>query len=499
MPRKLRKPRKPRTSSAFVRRRRRALRYAKYAFELVSRAGYNVGGKKLRDYQHTGVLDILDWAIKDLSGRLLFVVPPGGGKTLVSAVLLRLLVTSGLRVLVIAHRREIIGQHYDHLLGCGLKPEMLGIIMGNDKRANPKAPIQIASIDTLSRRRSEWPIADVVVTDEAHRDASDSRRKLRNHYAKAFRLGITATPHRLDGRGLSADFDEMIEGSTMSALIADGYLSAPKTFTVPEALLPDMRRVSIQRGDYETNALSRAVCKKSLIGGIVAHWLRLAEGRATVVFAASVKHSKRIASAFRKAGVAAAHLDGDMSDAKRDEILGMLDRGELSVVSCVNVLAEGWDCSRCKCVIQARPTMSLNLHIQQIGRCMRPWESIVPLVLDHAGNTMFHGLAQMDQSWWLEVPTRKDARAPTVKTCKTCCAIATISMTSCPECMAPFPVRERVPEETTGILQEYVPTKEDMKTDLEHIRRFAKERELSEEWVQRVFAAKYGHDGKVAA
>lgn len=478
-------------SFASARRKRQALRSAKKMFELVSRVGH-IGNKKLYDYQHAGVLEILDWAIKNPSGRLLFVVPPGGGKTLISAVLLYLTVIAGLRVLVVAHRREIIGQHYQHLLDCGLKPTMIGVVMRNDKRTNPQAPIQIASIDTLSRRKNQWPIADIVVTDEAHRDASNSRRELRSHYDQAFRLGITATPHRIDGRGLDADFDEMIEGSTMSALIADGHLSSPKTFTVPDDLLPDVRGVPIRRGDYAQHALSRAVCKKQLIGGIVAHWLRLAEGRTTVVFAASVKHSKRIVAAFKKAGIAAAHLDGKTSKDQREAILGALERGELSIVSCANVLAEGWDCRRCKCVIQARPTISLNLHIQQIGRCMRPWRSVVPLVLDHAGNTVFHGLAQMDQSWWLEASTRSDARAPTAKVCKHCHHVVALSTTACPECHAPFPVHNRVPEEVPGALREYVPTQEEMEADLEHIRKFAKERGLSEKWVQRVFLAKHG-------
>jgi len=452
------------------------------------------GSMVLRDYQVSGVRDILDWATTRPDGRLLFVVPPGGGKTLIVATTLRLLVAVGLKILVVAHRREIIGQHYDHLIACGMDPSMVGVIMGSDERSNPDAFVQIASIDTLNRRRNRWPDVQVVVTDEAHHDASDTRRRLRAHYGHAFRLGITATPHRLDGRGLAADFDEMIVGSTMSALIAARYLATPRTFTVPEELLPDVRRVPISRGDYELVALSRAVCRRNLIGGIVEHQQRLATDLATIVFAASIQHSKLIAKAFRAAGVLAEHLDGDVAPGDRDAMLAAFDRGLLQIISCCNILAEGWDSGRCKCIVQARPTMSLNLHIQQVARCIRCWKGVVPVVLDHAGNALVHGLAHADQSWVLEEPLSGLApRKAAVKVCPNprCCALLPTSCKTCPECGTTILEKERVPEEIPGKLREYVPTRADMNVDLERIRQFAQGKGLSEDWVQKVFAAKY--------
>lgn len=445
-----------------------------------------------RPYQFAAVLGVLDWSTRHPTGRILLVVPPAGGKTLIVASLLRAVAAAGLRALVVVHRRELVEQHCKHLELCGLPSESIGIIMAGDKRQNADAPIQVASIDTLNRHRGRWPDAQIVVTDEAHRDASDTRRALRAHYANALRLGITATPHRLDGRGLALDYDEMIIGATVSALIADGYLAAPKTFTVPLESLPDLRRVRIIHGDYDRRALSRAASRKSLIGALPAHWKLHADGLSTVVFAASVRHSKRIVEAFRKAGVTAAHIDSRTPVRERAEILQRFAQGEIMVVSSVDVLAEGWDCLRCKCVIQARPTLSFNLHIQQTGRAMRVWNGVVPIILDHAGNAVVHGLPQMDVPWSLESPSRDASPMSSVRVCKTCYAVMPSTAEICTECATAFPKRERTLDEKPGVLREYVISEEDKAADLEQIRLFASSKGLDEVWVQHVFHAKYG-------
>ena len=446
-----------------------------------------------RDYQIEGVRDSLDWAVSNPCGRLLFVLPPGGGKTLVVAIFLRLCVAAGLKVIIVAHRREIIDLHWKTLLRCGLDPSMIGVIMSGDERRNPDAFVQIASIGTLNRMK-KWPDAQVIVTDEAHHDASERRHAFRAHYSSSFRFGITATPDRLDGRGLAGEFDHMIVGSTTSALIMDGYLAMPKTFTVPEELLPDTRLVPIRLGEFQARALSRIVCRRNLVGAIVEHWFRLAGGRTTVVFAAGIKHSKLIVAAFKRAGVLAKHLDGKTPLGERDAMLADLGSGRLQVVSCCDVLAEGWDLDRCKCVVLARPTMSLNLYLQQASRGMRPWRGVVPLILDHAGNAIFHGLAEADQSWRLEEGVSRAARAPAVRICSNseCKRVVSASCQACPECGTKFREKDRVPKEVPGQLREYVPSHADVKADLEHIKQFAARKNLGDDWVQKVIVAKYG-------
>lgn len=446
----------------------------------------------LRPYQVTAVENTLDYALEHPTGRLLLVCPPGGGKTLITATVLRLMaIENKFSGLVLAHRREMVDHHYEHLLQCDIPAEMLGIIMGLDRRRNASASIQVASVDTLNRRNK--PPAHVVVSDEAHRDASQGRRKLRALYPNAFRLGVTATPHRLDGKGLREDYDEMITVSSISELIADGYLAAPKAFTVPTELLPDLKGVKILAGEYEADTLDKAVNHRMLVGGVVEHWLRIARNRRTVVFAASIEHSKHIVARFIEAGVVAAHLDQHVSNTERAAILARLEAGTLKIVSCVNILAEGWDCPPVKCVVQARPTKSLNLHIQQTGRGMRPWNGIVPLILDHAGNIMEHGLPQMDRDWSLdgEVKRKGNGRGP-VKVCDHCMALVPAGVHVCPECSEPFPIASRVLEETSDNLEVYQLSAADHLAEWERILKFSKRKKFTEQWARRVFEAKYG-------
>lgn len=454
----------------------------------------------LRPYQAQAVEKVLDYALEHPTGRLLLVCPPGGGKTLIVATLLRLMaVENSLRGLVVAHRREMVDHHYRHLLKCGISEALLGVIMGLDVRENHEAPIQVASVDTLNRRNK--PHAQVLVSDEAHRDASKSRRKLRALYPDAFRLGVTATPHRLDGKGLRADFDDMIVVATISELIVDGFLAAPKIFTVPLDLLPDLKGVRTLAGEYEPESLEKVVNRKALVGGIVEHWKRIARNRRTVAFAASIAHSKHIVDQFKLSGVPAAHLDQHASTSERAGILRSLETGELRIVSCVNILAEGWDLPSCKCVIQARPTMSLNLHIQQTGRCMRPWEAVVPLILDHAGNVMQHGLPQMDREWTLDglVERGEPGRAP-CKVCHNCGSVVPAGVRECPECANPFEHTPAVLEETHGTLTEFKMTEADKQAEMDRLRTFATEKGFSdaEKWARQVYQAKFGEPASVA-
>jgi DNA repair protein RadD len=447
----------------------------------------------LYPHQADTVEKILDYEAKHPHGRLLVVGPPGVGKTLITAITLRRLAFErDLPGLVVAHRREMINHHYEHLVRCDIDPSMLGIIMGNDRRTNPRALIQIASIDTLNRR--DKPDAKVIFTDEAHRDASRSRRKLRKLYPEAFRVGITATPTRLDSKGLAEDFDDMILVSSMSELIAGRYLSAPRIFTVPDELLPDISQVRTRAGEYDANDLNKAVNRRALVGGLVEHWLRRADNRRTVTFAASIEHSKYIAEQFTSAGIASAHLDQEASDMERLEMLSKLKSGDLRMISCVNILAEGWDCLPCKCVILARPTKSLTLHIQQSTRCMRPWEAVVPLILDHAGNMIRHRiLPHVDRQWSLDPEKATGQGEAPVKACSSCDAIVAAGFHECPSCGHPFDHAPPILEELEGTLVEYKMTESAKRREMSRLRKFALERGFADAdgWARRVYQATY--------
>lgn len=424
------------------------------------------------------------------------VMPPGGGKTALMAYVLRMLAAEqGLSGLVWAHRRELVGQAYDHLVECGVPPAMVGVVMAGDKRENRSAPIQVASVDTLRAR--EKPLADIIVSDEAHRDASDGRRRLRALYPDAFHLGLTATPIRLDGRGLREDYDEMLVAAQPSELIAEGWLAAPMIYTVPTELLPDLKGVKKRGGDFREDELEARSNRRALVGGIVDHWQRRAEGRRTIVFPVGIKHSRAIVARFQAAGVAAEHLDGETSLAERVRILAGLRSGSIPVVSSCGVLSEGVDAPEVKCVVLARATQSLGLFIQQCGRALRPWEGVTPVVLDHAGNTIGqkHWAPHADREWSLDSAKSNVAgRSAAMKACPSCLVVIGAGCASCPGCKAPLVVAPAEPVEKGGELVEFRAnfSAEEKTAELARLRSLAAARGFREGWAERVYEAKFG-------
>jgi DNA repair protein RadD len=448
----------------------------------------------LRPYQQRAVQDILGYACEHLSGRLLIVLPPGGGKTAIMAeVLKQMAAEQGLRGLAWAHRRELVVQMWSHLVACGVPEEMIGVVMAGDPRVRPDALIQVSSVETIQRR--EKPPADIVVSDEAHRDASVGRRKLRAAYPDALHVGFTASPVRLAGGGLRKDYDHMLVVAQPSELIADGYLAAPIIYTVPPELLPDVGRVRRRGGDFELDELERATNKRALIGSIVEHWQRLAEGRRTIVFPVGIRHSKAIVARFRDAGVAAEHLDGETPTSKRVAMLADLAAGRIKVVSSCGVLSEGVDIPSVKCVVMARPTESLPLVIQQGGRCMRPWEGVTPLILDHAGNVVRqrHGAPHADRPWSLDAPKRTGGGITPMKPCASCGMVVYAALRTCPGCGNSFDASPVEPTEATGTLVKYDLgwTTEQKSKELQRLQAFAMTRSIPTEWVERVYRAKF--------
>lgn len=444
-----------------------------------------------RPYQAETVSKAIAYATENIRGRLLIVCPPGGGKTLIAALIMRALASDqGLRALAWAHRRELVGQMRDHLVECGIPEAMIGVVMAGDKRHNPSAPIQVGSVDTLRHR--DKPLADVVISDEAHRDASDGRRALRALYPDAFHCGFTATPIRLDGRGLKSEYGEMIIAAQPSELIAEGWLAAPTIYTVPPELLPDLKGVRKVGGDFQVGALETATNKRALVGNIVEHWQRLAEGRRTIVFPVGIKHSHAIVARFKAAGVRAEHIDGDTPN--RYTIIKRLSEGQVQVVSSCGVLSEGTDVPAVKCIVSARPTASLALAIQQAGRGLRPWRGVRPLILDHSGNytRQKHGFPHADHSWSLDPSkARTGGEAPT-KSCSGCGLVVASAAAICPGCGAVLASPQTPPEEVPKDLQIAGASEEEKRAEIGRLRAFAAKRGFHDGWVEKVYQAKFG-------
>lgn len=378
----------------------------------------------LRDYQ----LRAIDMVRARAHDRPLLVVGTGAGKTTIAAEIIRRTTERGKRSIFLVHRRELVDQAVDRLAQFGIKAGR--ILAGHPERRDRL--VQVASIPTLLRRE-HWP-ADVCFVDEAAHAVSDSWRKIIARYDGSLVIGLTATPIRLDGRGLGDLFGCIVEPVTTRELIDRGYLVEPRVFAPPV----DLRGIKVRAGDYDIPQLAERMSK--LVGSITREWQRWAPGQSTVAFAVNVEHSRAIVAAFEAIAVRAAHVDYSMAHKPRAKVLRDLREGRLDLVSQVQLLSEGWDLPTLQCAILARPTKSLALFRQMVGRVMRPPGPVV--VIDHAGNHHEHGLVTDPIVWTLDTTKKKPtSTAPAVRTCLECYAVIPPGAETCPACGAPIPIR----------------------------------------------------------
>jgi len=381
-----------------------------------------------------------------LGRRPVLVLPTGSGKTrLATHGILQPTVARGHRVLWLAHRIELIQQAADDIRLAGITP---GILKAGVK-PDPAAAVQVASVQTLVRRQP--PPAHVVIVDEAHHTRSKTYGRVLEHYPEAFVIGLTATPQRLDGRGLGAVFGAIVEVVTTEQLIADGYLCGFRYYA-PSA--PDLSGVRTRAGEFDRGGAASAMVH--LTGDLVEHYRRHLDGKRALVFGVRVDHSKAITDQFLSAGIPAEHLDGTTPAAERSAALDRFRCGETLVLSNVDLFDEGFDVPDCQGVIVARPTKSLTKHRQMIGRCMRPkQDGSQAVILDHAGNIDRHGLHTDPVEWSLDGRKRPQEVAPGYRTCKECFAVAPRSAQSCPLCGAVFHVEPNPPpKHQVGDLEE---------------------------------------------
>ena len=402
----------------------------------------------LRPYQAAGI-EALRSHVRAGRSRVLLQLPTGGGKTVVAAAIIASARQNfGARVLFFAHRLELINQTVRQLARWGVVD--VGVMRGDDARTNPSAPVQIATVQTLARRT--LPEADIVFVDEAHRAAGATYKRVIEAYPNATIVGLSATPCRLDGKPLGDIFQAIELGGTYRELIADGFISEPIVYSTRTP--PDLSRVHTRAGDYAEDELEAAMMTPHVVGCVVGEWQAHAEGRRTVVYCVTVAHSREIVRRFVEAGIAAEHLDGTTPEAERAAILARVENGETLVVANCAVLTEGWDCPPVKAVVMARPTKSLSLYMQCVGRALRPWEGLTPIVLDHGGNVDRHGMPTIDRTWSLIDTPQIDKAKAEYHVCKGCYAY--VRKNPCELCGYLAPVAPREIREEPGRALEVV-------------------------------------------
>jgi superfamily II DNA or RNA helicase len=252
------------------------------------------------------------------------------------------------------------------------------------------------------------PPADLIVVDECHHCPANSYQTIIDAYPDAIILGLTATPCRGDGRGLGGIFQTIIETPQVAELVEKGFLVKTRVYA---PVIPDLKGVRIQAGDYAENQLADRMDRPQLIGDIVTHWHKYGEGRRTVAFAVNVAHSIHMRDEFIKSGVHAEHIEGTTPKDERDATLARLASGEVELVTNCMVLTEGWDMPEVGCCILARPTKKMGLYRQMIGRVLRPAPNKADaIILDHSGAVFKHGFAEDYVEWTLDPDRRAESR-----------------------------------------------------------------------------------------
>lgn len=331
--------------------------------------------------------------------KLLVSVPTGGGKTLIFTTYS---VEKNLRTLVLVHRDELLQQTLDKYLMVGGDPLKVGEIRAGVWRENH---FTVASLQTLSRNlgRIDGGRYDVVVVDEAHHLPAPSYRSVINRLFETNPdlklLGFTATPYRSDDRTLSEFFDDLAYAIDVLELLRLGYLIPVRArlFHLPVSL--DHLKVKKVDGeeDFLESSISELFNHDHLNEEVVKRWIEYGEGRKTVFYLSSLQHAKALQEAFLRNGIPAGYVDGKTPLEERREVLREFKEGRIRVLTNVNVLTEGFDDPELECVGLVRPTKSLTLYAQMVGRGLRIGVGKRDcLILEFTGETKRHSLASLD-------------------------------------------------------------------------------------------------------
>lgn len=350
---------------------------------------------ELRQYQIEIKRKVYD-AFKEHQ-KVMLQLPTGGGKTISFVDIARDIVTKGKRVMILVHRKELIDQTIHKLMKYGLEYS----VIQSDYIYKHYCMVQVASVQTLVRRLDNVLPPDVIICDEAHHCTAETYRKIIANYPEAKLLGVTATPIRTNGEGFQEIFDIMVCGPTVKELIELGFLVKPKIYANP--LRFDLSKVKLTAGDYNEKALYNAFEEQFTYGNLIKTWNEKAKDLKTIIFAINIEHSKHIVNTYLEAGIKAEHVDGGTQRNERTGILRRLAEGSTKVVSNVGIITEGFDCPSVEAIQLVRPTKSLSLYLQMIGRGLRPSAGKeCAIVLDHSDSVFEHGFPEQDRIWKLQ-------------------------------------------------------------------------------------------------
>lgn len=323
--------------------------------------------------------------------KTLLVLPTGCGKTVVFSSVTENQVNKGHRVLIMAHRGELLDQAADKL------KEASGLDSVLEKAESTSLgsflPVTVGSVQSLAqeKRLARFPnnyFQDIIV-DEAHHCLSDSYKRVLDHFPNANILGVTATPDRGDMKNLGEFFDSKAYEYSMTEAIREGYLCPIKAQMIPLEL--DIADVGISSGDFSAGEIGHAL--EPYLHQIASEMANYCRGRKTVVFLPLIATSQKFCAMLNDAGLRAAEVNGNSDD--RSEVLADFEAGKYDVLCNSMLLTEGWDCPSVNCIVVLRPTKIRSLYQQMVGRGMRlsPGKTEL-LLLDFLWMTERHDLCR---------------------------------------------------------------------------------------------------------
>lgn len=379
----------------------------------------------------------------------------GSGKTLLTAYMLKTAASKGFNSFFCVHRRELIKQSMRTFTAVGLKYGVCAAKFEEERNY----PVQIASIQTLARRYKRFKKPRLIIWDECHHLAAKSWATVYSAFPDAFHIGLSATPERTDGKGLGNWFSKIILGPSMSSLIDEGYLSKYKIYAPANV---NLSNVHTQMGDYNKAELGAVMDKPTITGEAVQHYLKYAPGKRALVRGVSVEHSKHIALKFQEAGIPARHVDGETETEERDNAMRLFTEGKILVLSFVDLFSEGVDVPGIEAVIDLRPTQSLTLWLQFLGRALRPAPGKeMAIICDAVGNTARHGLPDEPREWSLldrnKAKKNSDESDVSIKICPKCFAAMKFGPLACKFCGFVFEIKQREIKQVEGDLVEIDP------------------------------------------
>lgn len=346
-------------------------------------------------------------------------MPTGTGKTMLFASIIKDLWNDSYdkrnmkRFLVLVHRKELVEQIQETLY------KKYGLAHGtiqSGKRDNEMFHIQVAMVQTLAKekRLNKWKDNefDFIICDEAHHFLADSYQTIRKAFPEAYLLGVTATPYRLNKQPFTDTFNVLVRSQSISKFIKQGYLSEYEYYSIaPTSKLQlEIDNLKVENtGDYSERAMSNALDKREIRAKVVKTWLEHAKGKKTIVYTINKQHNSHFCQEFNETGYKCVSIDSDTPKEERDNYVNKFRKGEIDIICNVNIFSEGFDCPDVECIQLARPTKSLSMYLQQVGRGLRISKNKEKTIfLDNVGLYNRFGLPSINRQWQRRFEGKED-------------------------------------------------------------------------------------------